>query len=279
MLEILREDIINGSATHAYLIYGSGAEDEAYAFAAALNCRNPQNGEACGSCRRCLQMKADNLNGFCVLEPAGKTGYKVEQIRELLKKTVLTAPDNVIRVILFRQADMLNDESYNAMLKTLEEPPEHTVFLLTAKNRDSIASTVVSRCRVVHAENSRENVSVSLEAAASVLRMAKNGNTEEIFAFGEHFEKENNREGLISFFQSAGEVLGKNYLYRAGGPCPAFPLEDGWSAEELFAAWQWALTAPALIGGNINVRLILENFLLYIKRNGGTYGNCSWCTL
>ena len=76
MIGLLRENILSGHVGHAYLLYGeeSIAEQEAYAFASALNCLSPIGGEACGQCRHCLQTKAGNFPDLVILEPA-KTNY------------------------------------------------------------------------------------------------------------------------------------------------------------------------------------------------------------
>ena len=75
-------------------------------------------------------------------------------------------------------------------------------------------------------------------------------------------------------------MLADNYYARRGGEEAdlVFPASL-WSEEDLFAAWQWAVSAPVLLNSAINLKLIVENFLLCIKRNGGLHGNCSWCTL
>lgn len=281
MIEALRDDIISDHVGHAYLLYGNAAEAEAeaYAFAAALNCLSPEKGEACGECRHCLQLKAGNFPDLIVLEPE-KVNYTVGQFRTLMKYLSLTAKKETYRVFWFKKADHFTEDCVGFFLKSLEEPVPGTVFLLTAENEDKIYETISSRCRVLHLPRRFGVEREKKEDVFQTLCLIKQEPMEYLFRFAEKYTKENGKEELAAFFSTAAVLFDENYRYRHGGEAPreTFPAER-WSEDDLFAAWQWAISAPVLLNNAISQRLILENFLLCIKRNGGFHGNCSWCSL
>ena len=281
MMDVLRENILSGHVGHAYLIYGEekAAENEAYAFAAALNCLAPVNGEACGNCSHCHQLRAENFPDLVTLEPA-KANYVKDQIKELLKYTSLSAKEGMYRVFWLKKADRLTEECADRLLKTLEEPVPGTVFLLTAENDDRIAETIASRCRILRVAEKELRDDPRREEIFDLLCLVKKESMEYLFRTAEKYSGDKNKDDVAQMFETASSLFEENYAFRRGGRRPAFvfPAED-WSEEALFAAWQWAVSAPVLLNSAINLKLIVENFLLCIKRNGGLHGNCSWCTL
>lgn len=280
MIESLRSDIVSGHVGHAYLLFGeeSAAEKEGFAFSMALQCLHPREGEACGNCRHCAQLKAGNFPDLVILEPA-KSNYIKDQIVELLKYASLTAKEGIYRVFWLKKADRLTEECADRLLKTLEEPVPGVVFLLTAENDDRIAETVASRCRILRlpAENNGKNE--RREELFDILCRIKKESISYIFPLAEKYTKDKDKEALADFFETAAALLADNYIYRRGGAVPGEQLSaSDWSEDALFSAWQWAVSAPVLLNSAINQKLILENFLLSIKRNGGIHGDCSWCT-
>lgn len=281
MMDILCEDILSGHVGHAYLLYGEeGAlEKEARSFAAALNCLSPKGGEACKHCRHCLQFQAGNFPDFVTLSPA-KTNYVKDQIVELLKYTPLTAKTGGYRVFWLKKADHLTEECADRLLKTLEEPVERTVFLLTAENDDRIAETIASRCRVLRLGGGCVRDDSRREDVFQLLCLVKKESMAYLFRVAEKYAEDKDKEESAAFFETAAALLGDNYAFRRGGEKPDFVFSAAsWREEDLFTAWQWAVSAPVLLNSAINRKLIVENFLLCIKRNGGLHGNCSWCTL
>lgn len=281
MMDLLRDDFMSGHVGHAYLLYGEekALEKEGAAFAAALNCLSPKDGEACGTCRHCLQFQAGNFPDFVTLEPA-KTNYVKDQIVELLKYTSLTAKNGGYRVFWLKKADHLTEECADRLLKTLEEPVENTVFLLTAENDDRIAETIASRCRILRLGGDYFRDDSRREEIFQLLCLVKKESMAYLFRAAEKYTADKNKEEAASFFETAASLLADNYNYRRGGAEPDFLFSAAeWDEDALFAAWQWAISAPVLLNSAINLKLIVENFLLCIKRNGGLHGNCSWCTL
>ncbi len=280
MNERLKREIKSAHLGHAYLLYGKAelVEGEALDFAMAINCRNPQDGAACGVCRHCLQIKSGNFPDLVVLAPEG-VYYKVDQLKTLRKYFSLTGKQGLHRIFLLQKADMMKEECADRLLKALEEPAENTVFLLTAENEDRILPTVASRCRIIRILSENKRVTdAEREEVFSLLAAVKSSPLEYLFRTAEKYAKE--REKCAPLFETAVNLFSENYLYRRGGATPAhrFP-EEHWSEDQLFDLWQWALAAPILMESNINLKLITENFLLRIKRKDDLNGNCSWYTL
>lgn len=280
MNELLRDDIKNNGLGHAYLLLGDGAktEAEAEAFAAAIHCLTPRDGEACGECRRCRQRLAGNFPELVTLAPA-KSAYVKAQIVELLKYAALSTDAGFYRIFWLKNGDLLGETCSNILLKTLEEPSPRTIFLLTAENEDRLLETVLSRCRVLRYDESPA-VAIEDEAVFETLSLVKKESLSYLLVIAEKYAKEWSKEELAAFFEAASALFAADYAHRRGGPRPRCHFsEQDWTEQELFAAWQWALTAPILLDQSIQRRLILENFLLAINRNGGTYGNNCWSTL
>ena len=280
MIEALRSDIVSGHVGHAYLLFGeeAAAEKEGFAFAMALQCLQPQRGEACGRCRHCTQLKAGNFPDLVILEPA-KANYIKDQIVELLKYASLTAKERIYRIFWLKKADRLTEECADRLLKTLEEPVQGVVFLLTAENDERIAETIASRCRILRLPTENAGEDERREELFEVLSRVKKESLTYIFPLAEKYTKDKDKEALAGFFEAAAALLADNYIHRRGGTPPRELLSPAdWSEEALFSAWQWAVSAPVLLNSAISQKLILENFLLSIKRNGGIHGNCSWCT-
>lgn len=146
--EFLTAVIKSGKPAHAYLFagpLGSGKTEAAHAFTQALMCKN----KGADSCDTCMRIAHATHPDFSVVNPAGVAGYLVEQVKDIIA-SMHRAPIRARRkVYLFTRADMLFGHGANALLKTLEEPPKDTVFILLARNRDAVLDTIVSRCQVL----------------------------------------------------------------------------------------------------------------------------------
>ncbi|MFO7249366.1 MAG: DNA polymerase III subunit delta' [Actinomycetes bacterium] len=146
-VEVLRRAAAGSGMTHAWLFTGppgSGREDAARAFAAALLC--PQQG--CGSCELCRQVEVGSHPDLEVVRPDGLS-YSVRQTRELVLRAAGAPTLGRWRVVLFEDADRATEAAANALLKAIEEPPPRTVWLLCAPSPDDMLVTIRSRCRVV----------------------------------------------------------------------------------------------------------------------------------
>jgi DNA polymerase-3 subunit delta' len=143
-----------GRLSHAYLFLGPsgvGKATTARALAAALNCEHlGEDGDACGACPSCRRMEAGTHPDFLVISPEeGKTQIGIDRIRDLRRLTGYPPLGGGWRVVLIKPAEALtvqNDAAANALLKTLEEPPERHLLVLTARGEAELLPTIVSRC-------------------------------------------------------------------------------------------------------------------------------------
>lgn len=153
--QILRLALARKKTSHAYLFQGPtgvGKKLAARAFAALLNCRAEERGDSCGQCPACRKMASDNHPDFLAIGPqAGKAQIAIDQIRDLKKALSYPPVEAGFRVVMLADIHqtMARKEVANSLLKTLEEPPAHTVFVLTAVEAAGILPTIVSRCQVI----------------------------------------------------------------------------------------------------------------------------------
>lgn len=148
-VDFLRGSVESGAVGHAYLFVGpagSGKKTTAKAFACALLCDDG----GCGSCRDCYRIKRGAHPDVRVLEPEGAASYLLrEQVRPLIHEINLKPVEADRKVYIIGQADLMRDDSANAFLKTLEEPPDDVVIVLLAPTLDSVLPTIASRCLIV----------------------------------------------------------------------------------------------------------------------------------
>lgn len=133
---------------HAYLFagpLGSGKTEAALAFAQALLCEQ----DGADNCDTCMRVAHGTHPDFHTVAPAGATGYLVEQTREIIASVSKTPVRAQRKVYLLTRADLLTSTTANALLKTLEEPPQATIFILLARNADAVLETITSRCQLL----------------------------------------------------------------------------------------------------------------------------------
>ncbi len=153
-LNYLKAALSRGRLAHAYLFLGPegvGKESVARALAGALNCAEPQeDGDACGYCPSCRRLAAGTHPDFVVIRPTSKERppkIVIDQIREFRRLTAYPPVAGGWRVTLIKPGEDMRDDSANALLKTLEEPPPQNLLILTAGVEADLFPTVVSRCQ------------------------------------------------------------------------------------------------------------------------------------
>jgi DNA polymerase-3 subunit delta' len=148
----LKDHLRNGALRHAYLFTGPqgvGRRTLALRLAQALNCPKGSD-EPCGRCRTCSQIERMQYADLAVVEAEARGGtLKVDQVRELQYSLSLAPYEGRFRVALLLRFEEAHPSAANALLKTLEEPPERVKLLLTAQNTDGLLPTIVSRCEVL----------------------------------------------------------------------------------------------------------------------------------
>lgn len=137
-----------GRVGHAYLFVGppgAGKKPAAVAMACALYCDD----DGCGVCAACTRVRRRTHPDLHIISPEGAAGYLADQIRDVNRDTTLAPVEGPYKVYIFESADLFNDSSANAFLKTLEEPPEDVVIVLLSHSYDRVLPTIASRCQVV----------------------------------------------------------------------------------------------------------------------------------
>ncbi|MDR0501663.1 MAG: DNA polymerase III subunit delta' [Coriobacteriales bacterium] len=135
-------------SNHAYLLVGplgSGKNEAAMLLARALICAN----KGCSACDECVRVKHGTHPDLHIIDPLGANGYLAEQMQELLHDVSLAPMRAKHKVYLITRADLLRGVPANALLKTLEEPPASVTFILLARTRDAVLTTILTRCQVV----------------------------------------------------------------------------------------------------------------------------------
>ena len=148
IVRTLRNQVMGERVAHAYLFCGSrgtGKTSAARILTRAINCTNPHNGDPCGECDSCRTIESDT--SFDVYEMDAASNSRVEEIRELLEKVDYPPQFSKYKVYIIDEVHMLSNAAFNALLKTLEEPPEYMVFILATTEPQKLPATILSRCQ------------------------------------------------------------------------------------------------------------------------------------
>lgn len=148
IITVLKNAISLDRISHAYVfsgLRGIGKTTIARIFAKAVNCLNPIEGEPCDNCANCLSVMNNETTDVVELDAASNNG--VEQIRDILEKVNFLPSFLKKKVYIIDEAHMLSTAAFNALLKTLEEPPAHVIFILATTEPYKIPSTILSRCQ------------------------------------------------------------------------------------------------------------------------------------
>lgn len=142
----LKNALMQGKSSHAYLFTGprgTGKTSAAKIFAKAINCPNQEDGEPCNHCHTCLAITEGRLNDVIEIDAASNNG--VEEIRDIRDKARYAPTQAEYKVYIIDEVHMLSTGAFNALLKTLEEPPEKVIFILATTEPHKIPLTIISR--------------------------------------------------------------------------------------------------------------------------------------
>ncbi len=187
---VLQYEVSQHKTTHAYLFCGSrgtGKTTCAKILAKAVNCENPQNGNPCCKCPSCISIENGTATDVLEMDAASNTG--VDYIRDIRQEVAYTPATLKSRVYIIDEVHMLSGSAFNAMLKTLEEPPSQVVFILATTELQKIPTTILSRCkrfdfcrisngviadRLMHIAK-EESISLTSDAASAIARLSQGG--------------------------------------------------------------------------------------------------------
>lgn len=144
----LKNAILNNRIAHAYLFAGPrgcGKTTTARILAKSLNCTNSKNGEPCNECEMCKSFLTSQT--LDIIEIDGASNRRIEEIRTLRESVKYAPTKGNYKVYIIDEVHMLTTESFNALLKTLEEPPEHTIFIFATTDVHKVPLTIISRCQ------------------------------------------------------------------------------------------------------------------------------------
>lgn len=144
----LKNELTRGRVAHAYLFTGSrgtGKTTCAKILARAVNCLHPKDGDPCGECQVCRGLEDGSILDVVEIDAASNNG--VENVRSIIEATNFTPATAKYRVYIIDEVHMLSVQAFNALLKTLEEPPAHVVFILATTEVHKLPPTILSRCQ------------------------------------------------------------------------------------------------------------------------------------
>lgn len=145
---VLKYEAANGLLSHAYLFAGprgTGKTSCAKILSRAVNCENPQNGNPCNECASCRSILSGASVDVVEMDAASNNG--VDNIRDIRDEVMFTPAESKYRVYIVDEVHMLSASAFNALLKTLEEPPSHVIFILATTELHKLPETVISRCQ------------------------------------------------------------------------------------------------------------------------------------
>ena len=190
IIRTLKNALKSDNVKHAYLFTGprgTGKTSTARLLAKTVNCSNPKDGEPCNECLQCREITSGN--SFNVIEIDAASNRGIDNIRDLREKVMMPPSTGKYKVYVLDEAHMLTNEAFNALLKTLEEPPPYAIFVLATTDVHKMLPTVLSRCQrfdfkristsqiVKHLlyVSEQENIKLERSAAELIARTAAGG--------------------------------------------------------------------------------------------------------
>ncbi len=166
--QTLKTQLVSGRMSHAYLFTGSrgtGKTSCAKILAKAVNCLNPDNGNPCNVCEACRAIDSGSCMDVLEIDAASNNG--VDNVRDLRDDAVYTPSQVKMRVYIIDEVHMLSISAFNALLKIIEEPPEHLLFILATTELHKVPATILSRCqRFSFRRISQEDIAARLQYVA-----------------------------------------------------------------------------------------------------------------
>lgn len=225
----LRNELKSGRIAHAYLFTGSrgtGKTSCAKILAKAVNCLDPHDGDPCNKCSNCIGIDNESILDVVEMDAASNNG--IDDIRDLREELRYTPSTAKYRVLIIDEVHMLSNSAFNALLKTLEEPPEHVVFVLATTEVHKLPATILSRCqrfdfrRIAPQDISarlkyvaeQENKVLTDSAAALIARLSDGGMRDALSLLDQCMG--NDGEINDTVVRKIAGIAGRDHLYKIG---------------------------------------------------------------
>jgi len=196
--DILKYEVANSKLSHAYLFCGSrgtGKTSCAKILAKAVNCENPINGNPCNECEACRSIDAGIATDVIEMDAASNNG--IGDVRDMQDEIAFTPALLKYRVYIIDEVHMMSGQAFNALLKTLEEPPSYVIFILATTEYNKLPTTIVSRCQRFDFKRistdiicgrlceiaKAENIEITEDAARVIARVSRGGMRDAISLF------------------------------------------------------------------------------------------------
>ena len=163
IIQYIGNAVTSGAVSHAYILNGergSGKKLLANLFAMSLQCQNrDEDGDACGKCQSCKQAVSGNQPDIIRVTHEKPTTISVDDIREQVNNDIQIKPySSPYKIYIIAEADMMSVQAQNALLKTIEEPPEYAVIILLTENAETLLPTIRSRCVMLKLRNIKDQL-------------------------------------------------------------------------------------------------------------------------
>ncbi len=267
VITILKNQIASKKLAHAYLftgLHGTGKTTLARIFAKALNCDHPENGEPCNKCPSCKEIISSS--SLDVLEIDGASNRGIDDIRNINETVGYATFQGKFKIYIIDEVHMLTKEAFNALLKTLEEPPANTKFFLATTEAHKIPPTILSRCQRIDLKRiSLEQIKAKLLSITKTLSKKVNDDALSLIARlgdGSMRDAESLLENIIAYDK---ELITSDEVYAILGVCPK---KHFFALDQAFKDFDQTLPfklGPKLFSLHTNLSSLIDELSIHFK--------------